>query len=142
MVTVSSLAALALDAPDNGAAILAVIDARMGEVYAGCFARNAGRLIVAISEESVGSADQIELPPAAAWNVIGSGWNAHRDALAARLPAPPHWSDGECYPQAQAVARLAAPIVLAGGGVAAEDALPVYLRDKVALTTEEQSRRP
>jgi len=32
----SSLAALALDAPDNGAAVRGVIDAPMGEVYADC----------------------------------------------------------------------------------------------------------
>ena len=37
VVPVSSLAALAMQAPDNGADVLAVIDARMGEVYAACF---------------------------------------------------------------------------------------------------------
>ncbi|MGA9333773.1 MAG: tRNA (adenosine(37)-N6)-threonylcarbamoyltransferase complex dimerization subunit type 1 TsaB [Rudaea sp.] len=140
VVTISSLAALAMDAPDDDAAILAVIDARMGEVYAGTFARDALGLVTPLGDESVGAADAIALPPAAAWNVVGSGWNAWRDAIAARLPTPPRWADGDRFPQAAAVARLASPIVVNGGGVAPEQALPVYLRDKVALTLVEQRR--
>ncbi|MFI4969153.1 MAG: tRNA (adenosine(37)-N6)-threonylcarbamoyltransferase complex dimerization subunit type 1 TsaB, partial [Lysobacterales bacterium] len=78
---------------------------------------------------------------AAAWNVIGSGWASYRDALAARLPDAPAWADGERFPQAADIARLAAPLARAGRGVAPEQALPVYLRDKVALTTAEQRTR-
>ncbi|GAA0713697.1 tRNA (adenosine(37)-N6)-threonylcarbamoyltransferase complex dimerization subunit type 1 TsaB [Dokdonella soli] len=141
VVPVSSLAALALQAPDNGAAILAVIDARMGEVYAGTFRRTREGGVEPIGVESVGSADALQLPGAAAWNVIGSGWASYRDALAARLPAAPLWAQGERYPQALDIARLAAPLAREGGGVAPEQALPVYLRDKVALTLAEQRKR-
>jgi tRNA threonylcarbamoyladenosine biosynthesis protein TsaB len=75
------------------------------------------------------------------WNVIGSGWGVYHDALSARLSGPPRWADGARYPQARAVARLAAPQFTAGRGVAPEFALPVYLRDKVALTLEQQRAR-
>ena len=139
IVTVSSLAALAMQAPDNSALILAVIDARMGEVYAGAFRRTADGLVESIGAESVGDASVLQLPESAAWNVVGSGWATYRDVLAAPLPAAPLWADGECYPQATDVARLAAPLARAGRGVAAEHALPVYLRDKVALTSAEQA---
>jgi len=44
-------------------------------------------------------------------------------------------------PQAHAIARLAAPQFSAGNALAPELALPVYLRDKVALTLEEQRAR-
>jgi tRNA threonylcarbamoyladenosine biosynthesis protein TsaB len=44
------------------------------------------------------------------------------------------------HPTAAAVARLAAPRLAAGEGVDAALAVPVYLRDKVALTVEEQRR--
>src|ERR1700756_2296407 len=37
VITISSLAALALEAPEDDAAILAVIDARMGEIYAASY---------------------------------------------------------------------------------------------------------
>ena len=141
VVPVSSLAALAMQAPDNGAAILAVIDARMGEVYVGAFRRTDEGTVEPIAVESVGPADALLLPTAAAWNVIGSGWATYRDALTARLPAPPTWVDGERYPQAIDVARIAAPLAHVGRGVPAEQVLPVYLRDKVALTLAEQQRK-
>lgn len=142
VVPVSSLAALALDAPDDGTAVLAVIDARMGEVYAGTFRRAGTDVLEVLGAESVGPAAQLELPQAAAWNVIGTGWDSDRESLLARLPAPPRWAEGQRYPQAAAVVRLAAREFAAGRAVPPEQALPVYLRDKVALTLAEQARRP
>jgi tRNA threonylcarbamoyladenosine biosynthesis protein TsaB len=56
------------------------------------------------------------------------------------LPAPPAFADGVRYPQARAVLRLASPRFAHGEGLAPEAALPVYLRDKVALTLDEQQR--
>lgn len=141
VVPVSSLAALALQAPDNDADVLAVIDARMSEIYAGTFRRDDDGLVVATGAESVGTAAALSLPSAPAWNVIGSGWGSYGGTLAARLPAPPAWADGARYPQAGDVARLAVPLARAGRGVAPEHALPVYLRDKVALTLAEQRDR-
>ena len=138
VVPVSSLAALAQDAPDAGAAILAVIDARMGEVYAGAFRRGADGLVEAIGEESIGKADELILPQSNQWCIVGTGWDAYRDGLTSRLPADPVFADGMSYPQAGAVAQLATPQFAAGRGVAPEQALPVYLRDKVALTLNEQ----
>ena len=142
VVPVSSLAALAQDVPPQFAMpILAVIDARMGEVYAGAFRRGADGIVEPIGPESVGSASQLDLPPHADWTVVGSGWSVYRDVLASRMPRMPVWSDGSRLPQAHAVARLAAPLFAAGRAVAPELALPVYLRDKVALTLEEQRLR-
>jgi tRNA threonylcarbamoyladenosine biosynthesis protein TsaB len=139
VVPVSSLAALARQAPENGADVLAVIDARMGEVYAGLFRRNDGR-IEAIGEETVGPADALRVPDASPLNVIGSGWTSYRSAIEIALRSPPRWAEGERYPEAADVAWLAAPLAAAGQGVAADRVLPVYLRDKVALTLEEQRR--
>ena len=142
VVAVSSLAALAQDVPrEVDAAILAVIDARMGEIYAGTFRRAANGLVEPIGDESVGHADQLGVPDATRWSVVGSGWDAYRDALAARLPGEPVWSGGARHPQARAIARLAAPQFAAGNAVTPEAALPVYLRDKVALTLEERRAR-
>jgi len=143
VVPVSSLAALAQEVPDTtpSAAILAVIDARMGEIYAGAFRRDADGLVMPIMDEMVGRASAFTFPQSTQWDVIGSGWAAYHDALAARLPAPPRFADGTRYPQARAIARLAQPQFAAGRGVSPEYALPVYLRDKVALTLEEQRGR-
>lgn len=138
LVPVSSLAALAMQAPDNEAAILAVIDARMGEIYAGTFRRNADGLVEPIGAESVGLAERLELPVASAWNVVGSGWATYHEVLGTRLPATPACVEGVAYPQASEVALLALPVARAGRGLAPENVAPVYLRDKVALTRAEQ----
>jgi len=141
IVPVSSLAALAMQVPANGAPILAVIDARMGEIYAGQFRRSEDGSLEAIAAETVGPANAVQLVGDGARNVIGSGWASYRDPLGARLGAAPVWEDGERYPQAIDVVRLALPLARAGRGVVAELALPVYLRDKVALTLVEQGKR-
>jgi len=138
VVPVSSLAALALQAPENDAPILAVIDARMGEVYAGWFRRTPDGLIEPIAGESVCAAAELPLASRDACNVVGSGWSTYADVLRARLGAEPAWAEGDHYPQAVDVARLALPRV--DEGIAPELALPVYLRDKVALTLDEQQR--
>jgi tRNA threonylcarbamoyladenosine biosynthesis protein TsaB len=44
----------------------------------------------------------------------------------------------EVHPTAMAVARLAAPRLAAGEGVDAAAALPIYLREQVALTEAER----
>jgi tRNA threonylcarbamoyladenosine biosynthesis protein TsaB len=142
VVPVSSLAALALDAPaaagGDDDAILAVIDARKGEIYAGAFRRTDDGLVAAIGAESVGAADKLVVPPGRQWTVVGTGWDAYGDALRARLAAPPRFADGKRYPQARAIARLAATRFAHGEGMLPELALPVYLRDKVALTIGER----
>ena len=138
VVAVSSLAALAMQAPANGASVLAVIDARMGEIYAGAFRRTDDGLVEPIDTETVGAAGVLRMPAASAWNIVGSGWGTYAEVIRARLAAEPVWADGARYPQAADVALLAAPIARAGLGVSPEHALPVYLRDKVAMTVAEQ----
>ena len=141
VVTVSSLAALALEAPeDDDAAILAVIDARMGEIYAAGYQRDGNGGLLALDEERVCAADSLVLPQAAAWRVVGTGWATYADALRARLGSEPRSAEGACYPQARHVATLAVSEFKAGRAQAPELALPVYLRDKVALTLAEQGR--
>ena len=140
VVTVSSLAALALEAQDEEAAILAVIDARMGEIYAACYRRTADGGLEALDQERVCTADTLVLPAASAWQVVGSGWATYAQVLGTRLGVAPIWAEGARYPQATHIAELAVREFRAGKAVAPELALPVYLRDKVALTLAEQGR--
>ena len=140
VLPVSSLAALALDAPDDTHPILAVIDARMGEVYAGLFKRSSDGLVASIGAETVGVADQISLPRSSQWHVIGSGWDSYGNLILGQMKVAPASTTGRRYPQAAAVARIAGPDLAAGAGLAPEFAMPTYLRDKVAMSLSEQDR--
>lgn len=143
VITVSSLAALALEAPEElgDAAILAVIDARMGEIYAACYRRDGLGGLESLDEERVTTADALVLPAAEAWQVVGSGWATYGQVIGDRLAGKRVLSAGGAhYPQAVHVAQLAVRESAAGRMLPAEQALPVYLRDKVALTLVEQGR--
>lgn len=146
VVTVSTLAALAMGATEaqDGRAtpILALIDARMGEVYAGCHRVDSQGLVEPIGEESLSPPQSLVVPGHAAWRVVGTGWNAYRDLALPRLAgAAIVFEDGAALPRAAAIARLAARDHARGLGVDAALAQPVYLRDKVALTLAEQGKR-
>jgi tRNA threonylcarbamoyladenosine biosynthesis protein TsaB len=142
VVPVDSLAIVAEDAArqaglGSGAVVWVAMDARMDEIYAGCY-RDAGdagwQAIVAPS---------LTTPEAlhAAWRatppvvVAGSALAVFGDRL--------HTGDARRTPhehgRAAALGWLAAAGYARGDGVAAAQALPVYLRDKVAQTTAERA---
>ena len=78
--------------------------------------------------------------PGRQWAATGSGFDRHewlREGY--RRPVEMRY-EGD-LPRAGAVARIAARRFLRGGAVAAERAAPLYLRDKVAMTTEERQAK-
>jgi tRNA threonylcarbamoyladenosine biosynthesis protein TsaB len=134
VVPVSSLAALAQRAGEDHECeqVIAVLDARMNEIYAGTFRVAGNGLVQAAGEERLLPPDDLAVPRDNGWCGAGPGWNAYpvlaerAGALALLLP--------EVRPDAAAVARLAAVAFAADGGVDPADAMPVYLRDTVAWT--------
>ena len=133
VVPVSTLAALAQPAADAGhPRVLAAIDARMGEVYWGAFVAGNDGLVVADGPETVCPPEAVPLPPGTDWFGIGTGWGTYENVLHKRTGSAVVASDGEGFPRASAVARLAAVAVARGEVLPAEQALPVYLRDQVA----------
>ena len=143
VVPISDLRALAQQVMELDAAVTRVLvcnDARMHEVYWGCFERPVpGGLAAAVQDEQVGKPAAVTLP--ASWSgthravqAAGSGFAAYpelRSALAAHLERV---HDG-LLPRAAEIARLAGPEVASGHVLPAEQALPVYLRDDVAHAT-------
>lgn len=140
VIPVSSLAALAIAAPpsDTDAPVLAVMDARMDEVYAGWYRLTPAGTTLALSEEEVVAPEHLYLPPAAArgCRVIGNGPQLYGERLAAALPSPRETLDVS-EPDAMHVARLAAALGLEAA-TPAHLVEPAYIRNKVALTTAER----
>jgi len=113
--------------------VLAALDARMEEVYWGAYRAGPEGLVVAEVEDRLSAPTRVALPQGAGagWMGAGSAWQAYPQALAAALgPALRGWEAGH-HPHARDVATLALPVVRGGGGVPAEQAVPVYLRDRV-----------
>ena len=143
IVPVTTLEALALQAVRGGAeCALACLDARMGEVYWGCFAADSGRGVAAIGAAAVGPPDSCRSCPRGAHAGASAAvslpirnwlrcrvWNSiRRTAGPCRMPAT---SPGSA-PCASRWARACDPAELR----------PLYLRDKVALTEAERRSSP
>ena len=135
---ISTLAALALGAAREfgHSHIAAALDARMGEVYWGAYAV-AGNTVDLLGEERCCPATLVTAPPGD-WFGTGSGWLTYSEALAQRLTVK-RWQ-GDRYPHAGDVARLAADPARRSDWVSADQALPVYLRNQVAKRLAEHSR--
>lgn len=128
-------------AEESGAPrVVAALDARMGEVYVAAYEKTGGLWREVVAADCV-APGLVRRPAGGGWTGCGNGFAAHRAALESALGGAMHACAPLVRPSAVAVARLAAPRLAAGEGVDAALAAPVYLRDKVALTTPEQQRR-
>ncbi|MDB2384739.1 tRNA (adenosine(37)-N6)-threonylcarbamoyltransferase complex dimerization subunit type 1 TsaB [Endozoicomonas sp.] len=136
VIPVSTLATLAQQAYRcyGSTHVLSAIDARMDEVYWGVFAEE-NQLMMPQQQEAVIKPEKVSLPPAESvkWTGIGTGWT-YRERLAISVET--------CYdqalPHALDIAVLAAADFSRGRLLPAEKAMPVYLRDKVALKKSER----
>lgn len=135
VLPVSTLAALASQAA--GERRVAAIDARMGEVYLGCFAAE-GDELRAVSAEVVLKPEAAQLADGAGWHGVGTGFAAADGMLATRWQGRLAAVDATALPHAADVARLAALAFARGEGLSPERLEPAYLRNDVALTLAQQ----
>ena len=139
VVPVPSLAAMAQEVFRSRGwdRVLACLDARMREVYVAAYARHGGEWRELVPPSVVPPAEVVRVLPieAADWHGAGNGFAAY-PALASQLELLQVAADAR--PTAQSVGELALPRLAAGEGVAAIDALPLYVRHRVALTAAEQ----
>ena len=138
VVPVTSLEALAFPAIEAGAElVIACLDARMGEVYWGCFACDPAQGLIVLGSLQVAPAARVRLPSAGHYRGVGRGFTAYPE-LAALLGITLDARAAAALPNAADMARLGALRLAAGEGVDPADIKPEYVRDKVALTEEER----
>lgn len=128
---------LALAEASGAERVIACLDARMGEVYHAVYQREGSNWISA-SEPQLCAPEMVPMPEGAGWMGCGSGFKAYAEPLRARYGAALAGVRPELYPHARDIAGLAAPRIAAGQGVDAELAVPLYIRDKVALKISER----
>ena len=130
LLPVNTLWAVAEEAREHTGArqVHAVLDARMDQVYAGRYDFDS-ELSSIDGGSSLISPEFLELGPG--WLLAGNAL----DAYGARLPQGPRFA---CRPTATALVRLAPGLLASGAAVPPQQALPLYIRDKVAKTTLER----
>ena len=134
VVPVVTLLAMADAARNQGAGdnIVAVLDARMGEVYWAQYRFDEQWHIV--SEPCLSAPEQVIAQKASC--AAGNGLAAYADRFAGLQPVR-RWP--ELMPHASQIALLGREFAQQGQGVHAREAQPLYLRNKVALTTAERT---
>jgi tRNA threonylcarbamoyladenosine biosynthesis protein TsaB len=128
-------AAVLCDATQS--AVFACLDARMGELYWGCFERDSSLGVRATVAQSLAAPTAIRLEKNFAGVAVGRGLSAYPD-LAIRLGLECSDAGRLALPRAADVARLGILQLAAGRGVDAAELAPCYLRDQVAQTERER----
>jgi tRNA threonylcarbamoyladenosine biosynthesis protein TsaB len=126
--------------PDAALTVLALLDARMDEVYSAVYrwepvpGSSHGRWQEAAPLQ-VGAPEKLQMPNDRLVLQAGNAFAAYGE----RLPAvAPGGLRCEALPTAAALLRLAPALWSQGLAVPAEQAMPLYIRDKVANTTAER----
>lgn len=117
--------------------VLCCLDARMQEIYHAAYVRN-GEFCEEVSAPLVCAPGAAPVLPGTGWTGCGSGFAAYGDILRQRYGAALATVDSAVYPHARDMARIAVPLFAAGQGIPADEAAPLYIRDKVALKTAER----
>jgi tRNA threonylcarbamoyladenosine biosynthesis protein TsaB len=120
--------------------VLALLDARMGEVYSAAYrwqvqpgdeAADVRGQWQTVTPLQVGPPELVQLPEGPGVLLAGNAFAVYPE----RLPAGQRWV---AMPTAAALLRLAPAAWAQGQVVPAEQAMPLYVRDKVAHTTAER----
>jgi len=128
----------------NDAHVAVSMDARMDEVYYCAYAQDENRVMQALideqvcSQQSIHGLPEIKSTTSSTWHWAGSGAERYREVVKEQFLINDSAIRVDRWPHAQDTLYLALPSVLAGELTAAENASPVYLRNKVAQTTAER----
>lgn len=117
--------------------VIVALDARMAEVYFAVYEKRGGEWLT-LCAPCLCLPQNTPAVEGGGWLGAGSGFAAHGTVLQERYAGQLGDIDAACVPQAGAIAELAAPMFAAGLGLDAALAMPLYLRDKVALKTSER----
>lgn len=119
--------------------VIACLDARMGEVYHAAYEKVNGAWQATLAPglykpQAVPNIDGYE------WIGSGSGWQTYGEQLFSIYHGQVNQTQPALMPTASAMLNIALPIFAAGGALNASDAMPIYIRNRVALKTTEREQ--
>ena len=137
IIGVNTLEALALLSKHENS--ISCIDARMGQVYLGIY-QNKNDIIKSLIEPGVFNPTELPKPPKIKKAiVIGSGLSSYKEQFKSQYAdIELEYFDGKCL-LASAIGTLA--IGQFENGFNLRNAAPIYIRNKVALTTKERIKK-
>ena len=139
VIPVSTLAAIAQHylKKSNAKCVFTAMDARMGEIFWGVYQKDKQGFAELLGDEAVTLAENIIFPQQSGMG-IGSGWGEYPEQLSNCLGDLLQGIEVDHLPRASAIVDLAVMGFGKNQAVAVEQAMPVYLRDKVAKKESER----
>lgn len=119
--------------------VIACLDARMGEVYHAAYAQQNG-VWQPVCAPGLYKPDAVPAIAGVGWVGAGSGWQTYAETLSAQYDAQLAQVLPQLLPQATAMLQLAQPVFASGDALNAGDAMPIYIRNRVALKTAEREQ--
>ena len=130
---------LALAQASGASKVIACLDARMGEVYHAAYEK-VGAAWQTEAEPTVCKPDAVPAVVGNDWTGAGSGWQSYGPALGAVYAGQLGHTQPQCLPSAMAILALAQADFANGQTLPAGTALPIYIRNRVALKTAEREQ--
>jgi tRNA threonylcarbamoyladenosine biosynthesis protein TsaB len=136
---VSVCTLLALAEASSADKVIACLDARMGEVYHAAYEKidDTWRCII---EPGLYKPDAVPTIEGAGWVGAGSGWQTYAEQLSAVYAEQLQSTQPHQLPSSAAILKLALPIFAKGEAKQAIEAMPIYIRNRVALKTAEREQ--
>ncbi|WP_036302085.1 tRNA (adenosine(37)-N6)-threonylcarbamoyltransferase complex dimerization subunit type 1 TsaB [Methylotenera sp. L2L1] len=130
---------MALAEASGESKVIACLDARMGEVYHAAYVKSASGW-QAVIEPGLYKPDAVPAVVGDDWAGVGSGWQTYGEVLADAYRGQVQTTQPALLPIASAVLALAQPMLASGEANTAEHAMPIYIRNRVALKTAEREQ--
>lgn len=137
VVGINVLMALAQASGANS--VIAASDARMREVYHAAYQRN-GEEWLEVHAAGVYKPNDVPAVEGSGWVGVGTGWKVYDEVLSQQYQQNVVKKMPEMTPMADAIMTLAIPLFESGLAKPASEAKPIYIRNRVALTSEERAQ--
>lgn len=136
VVGISTLAAVAQKIGEQK--VIVALDARMGEIYHAAYQKLTSHHWETISPPALCSPHQAPSLPDNGWHGCGSGFDIYSKELSDLYSKNIQQIHYKHHPEAEEIAQLALPKFTDGSDTDATSAVPVYIRNKVALKENER----
>ncbi|MCH9799400.1 MAG: tRNA (adenosine(37)-N6)-threonylcarbamoyltransferase complex dimerization subunit type 1 TsaB [Betaproteobacteria bacterium] len=130
---------MALAEASGAERVIAASDARMGEVYHAAYIRKDGDW-TEMCAAGVYKPQDVPAVEGDDWVGVGTAWKVYDETLLEQYQQQVSKTLSEMTPKAEAIMRLAIPIFARGEAVSASKAAPIYIRNRVALTSKEREQ--